>query len=851
MKKKELLKVLSLAALAFAVVACDNNSNSSNPSDSNTDSSNPVKEDVVKGDIENGLFTNPVTPKEYVATKQDNRSDAYEAHGIDGTVIGSYKTIAAAINAAVDNDVEEEEFGSYVTKIGDATKLFVNHEGFRDNNDDQFWYYEDGNLLNAYNCWDGGSSILDLRNTNMITHQVSGFGTVSRQSWNSYGLLDAFGEKYNDVSAQSYELSSTMDAAVLEFTARLEGITALEYKMDLSQVKITPSYQGSDKTYAFIGYYAWQDYYVIAMGMACDTSTGNWYEYLGTSRDDSFSDVEYNLGECLMTSTWNEAGYFVPDCNEVTMSIETKKLYDKEWDEYYQVDDMKINFANGTSFERYITDSVVNDKFPGYPLGYENSYVFTAGLDIKNKRVQGAYCENTDYFNGSTFENLIVTSAKAYVPTAEEMSDVDYGFSIDSTWRGKWHDILMANSDDTDGVFDYAILNTNVCVDYKKQNNCDVFSFTYTGKAASGNTLGSGLKEYQDKIDSLGDITAQTALDRQDDIDEIAEWLAEGSTTVPQKYKNVLDFTNYYKAKQTLEDSALSPEGTAVLTSLKALETDDYEGFGAIYTGTYASLSNDDKASVRLLLGTKTFDAFVGLYTFVSELPTTGDKLVTYSSMMYIGGNSVQPKDRELTAKEAFDEMMFYAINISKACKYGEKEGYVQGNANDDNNNAGAAYMNGDNHFYPSMRIIQCREYLENDLGLTLPSYVLTLLDTIEYDDFYNGLYYPFYHTVQLAMSIEQNGYTSVSQLSTEQKAFLNEVWTVSYELSDQIEWNWDRGNRMETYFSTRCKAVIAEAGGSASKKIGDYFQEVADFLEDCGYEINDNGWGVTAETIE
>ena len=65
-------------------------------------------------------------------------------------------------------------------------------------------------------------------------------------------------------------------------------------------VSIVPPYDGAYSTYAFMGYYAWQDYYVIAIGIACDTRTGNWYPFIGTSRDDSFSDVEYNLSkDCL------------------------------------------------------------------------------------------------------------------------------------------------------------------------------------------------------------------------------------------------------------------------------------------------------------------------------------------------------------------------------------------------------------------------------------------------------------------------------------------------------------------------------------------------------------------------
>ena len=77
-----------------------------------------------------------------------------------------------------------------------------------------------------------------------------------------------------------------------------------------------------------MGYYAWQDWYVLNFGIACDVTTGNWYAYEGSSRDDSASNTTYNLGDCIMTSTWNEAGYFEPDADEVVLSIESKLLED-------------------------------------------------------------------------------------------------------------------------------------------------------------------------------------------------------------------------------------------------------------------------------------------------------------------------------------------------------------------------------------------------------------------------------------------------------------------------------------------------------------------------------------------
>ena len=150
-----------------------------------------------------------------------------------------------------------------------------------------------------------------------------------------------------------------------------------------------------------------------------------------------------------MTSTYNrDGGYFVPDNSSLTMSINTKREYDSAADEYYQVDEEKIEIADGATFIRDIDNSVLNNFFSGTNLGFENDYVFIAGLDIKNDKVANNLVGPTDYFNGSYFTGLTVTEAAAYFPTVDEMSDVVYGYPIDSTLRGKWHNVMGGREPD-------------------------------------------------------------------------------------------------------------------------------------------------------------------------------------------------------------------------------------------------------------------------------------------------------------------------------------------------------------------------------------------------------------------
>lgn len=844
--------------IAFFAFACKEGNQGGNGGGQNQGGNNDGGESQnTSGNIEDGLFTNYVEPKEFVATRSETRQAAYTAYAPDGTKIGDYITIADAINTCVDYDVEfnsnlktgeEEVYGSYVTKLGGSFKMFANKKGFSDNNDDQFWYYENGTSLAAYNCWDGTDSIVSLQNTNLIVHKVSGYGTNSQQTWNSYALLDSFGEEITDISAQSWELSSTMDAAVLQFPARLAGIAGLKYNIDLSEVTIVPPYDGADSTYAFIGFYAWQDYYVIAIGIACDTRTGNWYPFIGTSRDDSFSDVTYNLGKCLFTSTWTESNYFKPDVEQIELSINTVKLYDEEVDEYYQVDDFKLSCDGKLSYERYITDSLVNNYFSGYPLSWENGYAFIAGLDIKNKIVQSQFTESTDYFNGSEFVGLKVTSALAYVPTKEEISDVTYGFPIEETWRGKWHDILMANSEDTAEVLDYSIINTCVCASYKKVNGCDSYSFSYDASNASVSEIGTNLRRYQGKINALEDITLTDILNDPTILDEVGSWLVENQTAVPQKYFLCLDFSAYFAAKELLESTSMSDAAKAVVDELKELSPSDYQGFNAILTSSYAALTDGEKEMVRLAFGATAFDNLQGLNTFVNGLEGITTKFTTYQNMLYNDLSGLKcEKNKEMSASEAFNELLFLANGIANKVKYnsGDYEGL-----NDDPNTIGAAVMNGDNHFYPSMRIVAIVEFF-GELELELPNYVKDLLNTIAYDSFYDGFYYPIFNTVKLAVSIEANSKASISDLSADELAFLNVVWVNSYSISNHIIWNWESGNRFLMYYDARTRAISVEAGGSATVQVKDYYATVATFLTGCGYTVKANGWGVTAAQIQ
>lgn len=809
-------------------------------------------------------------------TKPDTRTNAYTAYTASGSKVGEYKTIADAINATVTEDADSGEIGGYVTKTGGTTKLFVNREGYSSEMDDMFWYYTDGNKLESMMDWET-DSISYLQNNKVITHEISSRGTKSVQSWNGYGLLDENGNliSADKVSAQSWELSSTMDAALIQLTSRLKGVSGMDYEIDLSNVKITPPYDGADATYAFLGFYSWQDYYVIVTGIACNTRTGDWYAFDATSRDDSFSDASYNIGQKLLTSTWNEqGGYFKPDCDSLSMSIRTTVQEDDEGE--YQVNKLSVKFGNGKEYTRDIDESTVNEFFSGAKIGWENAYAFVAGLDIVNEVVSGVKTKNTDYFNGSTFENLTIKSATVHVPDEEELSSVRLGL-VKGTDPGDY-DILLASTGtkpERGIVYDYTILNTYACTTYAAASGKDVYSFRYDGDPVASEDYGPTSSVYQNAINALSAVTQENALDYEDAITAVGAWYglddAGTGTTLPRRYWNVLNFTQYLAAKELLASSvAISDEALAVLDELNALgnilnykclgwQTDGDETVGYLYTevekfraikAKYDQLSADDQAAIFYRYEKEAFETWQQLSedlqkVMASAAFTNGENVFH----AYESPNSKTPKDYD--NESALGYLFYLAVKTSRT-----DDPWKTGVENDDEDGSGSALMNFDNNTYPSVWICRAVDYFKS-IGVTLPAYLQNKLEEIEFEDFYYGAYYPIYHTVALAQRIGSGDITSPTDITEEELAFLNEVWVSGYDISSQISWNWISGDKFEKFYSVRTAYVAFVAGGSLTTEDGtayktyQYFDVVANYLESLGYEIKGNGWGVTADKIE
>lgn len=687
-----------------------------------------------------GTVYNAVTANTFQASRADTRADAYVAKKANGTEIGKFKTIAAAINAAVNADVTDEIFegkdkepvsGSYVTKIGSEVKLFQNKNGYTPENDDQYWYYEDGNKLGGYDCWNPPISNL-LQNTNHVVTQVTGKGRRTVQSWNSYSLRDPNGEEFakNELTTEAWTLSSTMDAAVMQFVTETCSITGLDYTYDLSDVKITPP-MGDAKTYAFIGCYTWQPYYVIALGLACDTSTGNWYPFHGTSRDDSFSQTEYNIGDdCVMTSTWHEdGGYFTPDSDTLTMQARTKFLKDSVGadgkDIMYQVNDYKFECEGAGAYLLRVDDSFIGNYYAGKTLGVDNVYIAICGLDVITPIKDGVKVANTDYFTGSKFENLRVTQASSYIATKEEIPDELMGVNVpDEEDRGKSFNLLMAADPSLkdEDFGNYTIFNSNAFVDYNKDNGQDVFSFRYDGSPVAENLYSAEVWNYQKQIEALSEMTVETAFDFDEEMAEIAGWYEKTDKTLPKHIGNVLDYTEYLNAKEKVVQAAkLSPEGEQAVAEFKKLSTIvplyDYKGWtkpaaeasmaGYLYTELetfrkfkeiYDTIKDESEKNSNIFrhISKAQYTEWNSLNTAITALENDANFTARKFNLPELAANGAATEVKTRTGMNMVEDVirLSYAIAAAKQT------------SSDDGNSAKATHMCSDSHWTSSWHIL-------------------------------------------------------------------------------------------------------------------------------------------------
>ncbi len=446
MKKNFSLLLVALLGLCSCTGVTSSNSSSSG----NGTSSGGGSEVVV-----------PVTPKEFVASREDDRQAVYHWYSVaDDSKVESFTSLYAAINACVDDG----DLNDYIVQEGQTEKLFINYEKYSEDTQDMYWYYNGGNSLGKYIYWEQDYWAL-LRDTNKITAVKYYDNSTVGNYYNGYKVVSQSTNymlpKLNQI--QGWHICTEIESSATVDMVAYSGITKAVYKIDLSEARITPTYDGSDTAYAYIGFITADANNVSNQGIRCDTTTGNWYYYSGEASQSSNS-ITMDKKNCYLTSTWDEQEKcFRPD-SDITMTMELLTLLDEDGDDYI-VHRLTVDFGNGR---------VLVKDYEIAELTQCGTIRFTCGLDIES--------DNTlvDYMCGAKFENVTVTSAVATV-YEEMLDDVVYG-SYAELYAGDF-DILNSNPE-TDARFQTYIY-TPSCVDYNFETaGKDVYGFSFDIKPA-------------------------------------------------------------------------------------------------------------------------------------------------------------------------------------------------------------------------------------------------------------------------------------------------------------------------------------------------------------------------------
>lgn len=397
----------------------------------------------------------PKTKNEVTHTRPDTREDAYAIYEADGEEVETHKSLYAAIVACVDNcDVD-----AYVTAIGSEEKLFVNASQYADDTKDMFWHYTEGTVKAKYTPWQG-TYWNDVKGTDQIViFKESASGQLQPYA-NGWKLVSVSETLADATHTAVWNSCWYLEASVVVNLEAYSGITKGVYNVALSEAKVYPSYEGSDETWAYVGFITADAYNVSNQGLRCNTTNGNWYYYAGETAYNA-EDIEIDEEICIMSSTWDdELKCWIPNA-DVELTMELLTITDDEGDSYI-VHRLTMALSDNTTYVR---------DYEIAALTQCGTVRFTCGLDIVS--------ENTfpDYSNGAKFENVVITSAKGTV--YQEMIDSSSKYGNTTTLeRAGEYDLL--NSNPASDARYHTMIYTPACVSYDFSTpGKDVYSFSY------------------------------------------------------------------------------------------------------------------------------------------------------------------------------------------------------------------------------------------------------------------------------------------------------------------------------------------------------------------------------------
>lgn len=445
MKKKIILALYALVGASFALTSCGGNGDGGSTPEIELLDTRVDAFTVVSGSMEGN---------EFVAD-----GDTY-----------NFKSLYEAANFCFD----ECDYGSFVKALGDETDTILYQKRMNFDIIDQglaqdtYYYIKDGSTVFGFNQYLPGNTNYYLNEKVTTLMQTT---DNLKHYYQPYSLL----KQVEGATTQAWNLTPLLDTTIRYNPTAFSGMRTITFKIDLSESKIRPSYNETQKIVPMITLSSTDSYNWSNQGIYMDDTTGNWYYVYGETQSD-ITDLNYEEN-LILTSTWdNEVQEFTPD-GDITLTLDLVEVEEDVW-----ANDLTI---------------VVSDKNGNettHEFNYEYSQMNGRGtprcniaLDLRPRdedSEDGTFAP--DYMCGAYFKNITVSEGRGTVP--EGLTDDEYlGDTPMVGTAGQTYDLLASDTaNECDGE---VILDHYDCINYHNDiTTKDVFDITYEQRVSASRT---------------------------------------------------------------------------------------------------------------------------------------------------------------------------------------------------------------------------------------------------------------------------------------------------------------------------------------------------------------------------
>lgn len=418
---------------------------------------------------DNPTTTEPTTTPKPSLNLKDSRSELYTA--VFGEIVNgnfdsynkdqNYKSLYEAIEDIFFNG----EYGSYLYKIGDATKtpIYVKRASFSDDTSnksplDQWFWYQQGGILDGY-----AGYLLGYTDFNINKDITAVYSTTDnlKPSYQPYGLVGT--PDGHAGTTPAWNLEPYLDANVIYNPLSFSGIQTTTYTFKLTDAKIRPSYNAKQKVEPKIYLSTVDGYNSSKQGLYMDDTNGNWYYFNGESQSETKL-FDYSDKELILTSTWNEdTQEFTPN-GDVTFNLKTN--YDEELEVLNNTLDIKVTTGEGSKEFHKIYEYSSMTECGTHRAAISLDLIPTSKTDPEDMTLPDFDC-------GAYMNNIVVTEAKGTV--AADLDEVKYTQPIGL--QAGTYDLL--NSSAANPAKKETILHSKAHITYDFTNSKDVFNLSY------------------------------------------------------------------------------------------------------------------------------------------------------------------------------------------------------------------------------------------------------------------------------------------------------------------------------------------------------------------------------------